>query len=667
MTDIFEAEQEFGHEQTLADFVMGKAEEWREHYDSNYRTKHEEYYRIWRGIWAASDKTRESERSRIISPASQQAVESSVAEVEEATFGRGRWFDIKDDTDDNESQDIGILKNKLYEEFQRRKVRRSVSEALINAAVYGTGIGEVVLETVKDMAPATQPVMDGQLQAVGVNITDRTVVRLRPILPQNFLIDPAACSVEEALGCCIDENVPTHLIEELQEQGVYKKVSLDTSVVDFERQADITISVPDSGNTRRTTYYGKVPRTLLEKAQNEEGTEVVSLMEGSENEKSKYVEAIVVIANGGALLKAEESPYMMQDRPIVAFPWDIVPGRFWGRGVCEKGYNSQKAIDAELRARQDALALTVHPMIGIDSTRLPRGADLTVRPGKSLLTVGRPSEIIEPIRLGAVDQVTFVQAEALQRMHQMATGAIDSAGIAGSINGDATAAGISMSLGAIIKRHKRTLINFQEAFLIPFVEKAAWRYMQFDPENFPVSDYKFVATSSLGIIAREYEVTQMTQLLQTMGESSPLYAPLVTAVVDNMSLSNGEQLKKTLEKAAQPSPEVLKAQQESHESQLRFQESQTAALSGQAAESSARADKLKEETRLLPAELKIKVADMASKNIQKGSGDDTEFKKRLDIAGVLLKEREIAIKEKEHERASNDSAMTKSMLERVGA
>ena len=37
----------------------------------------------------------------------------------------------------------------------------------------------------------------------------------------------------------------------------------------------------------------------------------------------------------------------------------------------------------------------------------------------------------------------------------------------------ATAAGISMSLGAIIKRHKRTLINFQQSFLIPFVKKAA--------------------------------------------------------------------------------------------------------------------------------------------------------------------------------------------------
>ena len=64
---------------------------------------------------------------------------------------------------------------------------------------------------------------------------------------------------------------------------------------------------------------------------------------------------------------------MMQDRPVVAFPWDVVPSMFWGRGVCEKGYNSQKALDTELRARIDALALTIHPMLAIDATRLPRG------------------------------------------------------------------------------------------------------------------------------------------------------------------------------------------------------------------------------------------------------------------------------------------------------
>ena len=85
---------------------------------------------------------------------------------------------------------------------------------------------------------------------------------------------------------------------------------------------------------------------------------------------------------------------MMQDRPVVAFPWDVVPGRFWGRGVCEKGYNSQKALDTELRARIDALSLTIHPMMAIDATRLPRGAKPEIRPGKMILTSGDPREVL---------------------------------------------------------------------------------------------------------------------------------------------------------------------------------------------------------------------------------------------------------------------------------
>jgi hypothetical protein len=104
-----------------------------------------------------------------------------------------------------------------------------------------------------------------------------------------------------------------------------------------------------------------------------------------------------------------------------------------------------------------------------------------------------------------------------------------------------------MSLGAIIKRHKRTLINFQESFLLPMITKMAWRYMQYDPDNFPAADYKFVPSSSLGVIAREYEVTQLVQLLQTLGQDSPMYPMLVGAVIDNMSLSNREELKAQLQ------------------------------------------------------------------------------------------------------------------------
>jgi hypothetical protein len=145
-------------------------------------------------------------------------------------------------------------------------------------------------------------------------------------------------------------------------------------------------------------------------------------------------------------------------------------------------------------------------------------------------------------------------------MVQTATGAIDSAGISGSINGESHGSGRSMSLGAIIKRHKRTLINFQESFIIPLVSKAAYRYMQFQPEMYPVADYKFEVSSSLGIIAREYEVTQLVQLLQTMSPDTPMYPQLIQSIIDNMNLSNREELIASLKQANEPNPEAQQAQ-----------------------------------------------------------------------------------------------------------
>ena len=617
-------------EESLEDWVITKCENWRDFYESNYEAKFEEYYRLWRGIWDPADSQRNSERSRIISPALQQAVESNVAELEEATFGRGKWFDISDDKNDQDRQDIQYLRTKLTEDFENTKVRKAVAECLINAAVFGTGIGEVVLEEVKEMAPATQPVMNGQLQAIGVNVTDRVVVKLKPVLPQNFLIDPVATSVEDALGVAIDEFVSRHHVEQMQEQGIYNDVYVGSAAPDTDLEPDQDITIYNDDKIRLTKYYGLVPRSALEEATDED-------IEGD----SKYVEAVVVIANGGILLKAQANPYMMQDRPVVAFPWDVVPGRFWGRGVCEKGYNSQKALDTELRARIDALSLTIHPMLAIDATRLPRGSKPEIRPGKMILTNGDPREVLQPFNFGQVNQITFNQAAALQQMVQQSTGAVDSAGIAGQVNGEATAAGISMSLGAIIKRHKRTLINFQQSFLLPFVTKAAHRYMQFDPENYPVQDYKFNATSTLGIIAREYEVSQLIQLLQTMKQDSPLYPTLISSIIDNMNLANRDELIAAMQQAQQPNPEAQQAQQAQQQAALEFQQSQTAALNAQAQESQARAQKLAIEAQLTPQEIEIKKIDAITRNLREGDQEDKEFERRMRVAETLLKERQV--------------------------
>ena len=644
MSEIYEADP-LMVEESIEDWVITKCEDWRDHYESNYSQRFDEYYRLWRGIWDPADSDRASERSRIISPALQQAVESNVAELEEATFGRGKWFDVSDNLGDTERQDVMFLRNKLTEDFEECKVRKSVAECLINAAVFGTGVGEIVIEEMKEMAPATQPIMGGDLQAVGVTVEDKVKVKLKPVMPQNFLIDPVATSVEDAMGVAIDEFVSLHSVELLQEQGVYRDTYIGPAAPDTDLEPDQDLTLYHDDKVRLTKYYGLVPRELLENAGDGDEEEIEELVENEEENKSRYVEAIVVIANSGVLLKAEANPYMMQDRPVVAFPWDVVPGRFWGRGVCEKGYNSQKALDTELRARIDALSLTIHPMLAIDATRLPRGAKPEVRPGKMILTSGDPREVLQPFNFGQVNQITFAQASALQQMVQQATGAVDSAGIAGSVNGEATAAGISMSLGAIIKRHKRTLINFQQSFLIPFVKKAAYRYMQFDPESYPVADYKFNASSTLGIIAREYEVTQLVQLLQTMQQDTPLYSTLVQSIIDNMNLSNREELLAAMQQALQPDPQAQQATMAVQQSQLQFQQSQTAALNAQAEESKARAMKLGVEAGSIPEEVNIDLINAITRNLKEGDAEDKEFERRFKVANTLLKEREIKGKE----------------------
>ena len=632
---------------SLKDWIIDKCMMWRDHYQSNYQEKHDEYYRIWRGIWDKSDSMRESERSRLISPATQQAVESAVAEIEEATFGRGKFFDIKDDFQDNNPADVAIIRNQLEEDMHFAKARSSIAECLLNSAIFGNGIGELILDEMTELKTTSQPQPEMGLTAVGVEKRERVIVRIDPIMPQNFLIDPLATNVDDALGVAIEKMVSMHSIQQGIDSGIYRDVEIESIASDSDLEDASKVTMLDTQDMiKLTKYYGLVPTDLLEEEDmpEDDESEVVefpTMIEDEEGNKTTYTEAIVVIANDDTVLKVERNPYMKKDRPVIAFSWDTVPFKFWGRGICEKAYNSQKALDTEMRARIDALALTVHPMMGIDASRMPRGAKLDVRPGKTILTNGNPREVLTPMNFGQLDQVTFSQASQLQTMIQQATGAIDSAGIPGSINGESTAAGISMGLGAIIKRHKRTLINFQENFLIPLVEKAACRYMQFEPELYPAKDYKFVASSSLGIIAREYEVTQLVQLLQTMSPESPMYPMLVESIVDNMGLANREAIIAQLRQVNKPNPEQQQMQQMQQQMAIEQSKSSIENLKAQTAEIVSRIQQNNVETQLLPIEEETKRIAALAKSV----GLD-EFERLVKYAELELKEKELDVKEK---------------------
>ena len=635
----------------LVDFVVNHCDRWRDYRDTNYLTEWLEYERIFNGEWDAQDKTRESERSRIVTPATQQAVETRHAEIMEAIFGQGEFFDIQDDIRDVNGSplDVAAIKAQLMEDFKVDKIRKSIDQIELLAELYGTGIGEIIVKTEKVFVPSTQPI-PGQIgqAAIGVVEQDRIAVKIVPVNPRNFLFDPNGTSIDDCMGVAIEKYVSIHKVVKGQEDGIYRKVEIGTDSMDTDLEPTQEITQYEDDKVKLLTYYGLVPREYLDQIENEDG-EIEDLFpeDSIQDEYSDLVEAIVVIANDGVLLKAEKNPYMMKDRPILAYQDDTVPNRLLGRGTVEKAYNSQKAIDAQVRSHLDSLALTTSPMMAMDATRLPRGAKFEVKPGKAILTNGNPNEILFPFKFGNTDGSNLTTAKEFERMLLMATGTLDSQGMVSAVARDAGQGGISMATASIIKKYKRTLVNFQEDFMIPFITKAAYRYMQFDPERYPTVDMKFIPTAALGIIAREHEQQQFIALLQTLGPNTPVLPIILKGIMANSSLSNRFELIAMLDKMATADPQAQQAAQMQQQLAMQLAQAQIAVQTTQAEQNKAEAQKLLTEAQLMPIELQAKSMAANTKNLPTDDAlASKEFDKRVKIAELMLKEADIQNKAK---------------------
>ena len=106
--------------------------------------------------------------------------------------------------------------------------------------------------------------------------------------------------------------------------GSFDKVDLG-----FDEE-DNSVSTDDD-KVKITEYWGRVPKKFLDEKDSSLGDEF-------NYDSDELVEAMVVIANDSVVLKSVANPYLMGDRPFVAFQLDRVPNKFWGRGIAEKGY-----------------------------------------------------------------------------------------------------------------------------------------------------------------------------------------------------------------------------------------------------------------------------------------------------------------------------------------
>ena len=552
---------------------MDRVVRWRTARDREFDDKWTNYYCLWKGEWNAKLKSKQAERSRLIAPALQQAVDQTVAEMVEATFGRGTWVDISDDMDPQQRQAAEMSRDQLLKDFDRDGVSQDIRECYVNGAIYGTGIAKRIVDEVEEQDLAMDPI-------TGMPAPESKGKRVRVIWeavnPRNFVIDTAASNIDSALGVAHECPRPIHEVKEKQLKGEY----IPGPIGNASGYAGLGITSADTGNLTIdpldavfvTEYHGLVPARLLKDYKGEDENPLEDFEEEGTEESSDLdeddvmVEAIVTIGNGDTLLKAVKNPFLAGDRGWIAYPHDIVPSSFWGRGVCEKGFNSQSALDAELRARIDALGLLTYPVVGADATRLPRNLNLQITPGKVFLTNGRPSEIIEPLKFGNLEASTFQQSGDLERMVQMATGAVDTATPIDVNSRNSTATGTSMIAGAVVKRAKMTMHNVDTRFLDPMVRKSLIVLRQLDPERYPI-DIEFTVNSTMSIMAREFEQTQMTNLLAIVPPESPAYLVILQAIVENYSGPSKDKIVREIEAMRQPSDDPMQEQMQQIQAQ----------------------------------------------------------------------------------------------------
>lgn len=641
-TEDQETREELDDLKPLGEWVVGKLQAWREWRDTNFMARWKEYDRLWRGIYDNSDNTgtvkSKASRSQFISPATASAIDSATAEIEEATWGRGKPFVLERPDGKVSQPNETEVEVKLYEALRKVQARSASSQAVLNAAIYGTGIAEIVVENEEEVVPMEQPDPANPKQIlVGRGSRKRPVVYWRPIQPNNFLMDPNASHIDKALGCAIEEYVSEYVVHTGIDKKLYRAIEdcQPISIGGEDLEKDMTIEEHQEGRVKLTRYYGLVPKKLLFP---EEGTADLGVSQASPDDpeymKEEWVEALVIVLNDTYVLQAKENTYLMKDRPVVAFSWSLVPNRFWGRGLAEMGYNAQKALDSELRARQDSLALTVWPMMGIDAARLPRGFKFEVGPGKSILTNGNPNEVLMPFKFGQVDGDLYRDAAELEKMIFQATGAVDLTGIPGQINGEATAAGMSMSLSGAIKRYKKTLLNFHEQFMGPAVKKTLWRYIEFDPENYPAQPYDVCPSTMLGIIAREYETQQYISLLQNMQPGSPEWSGIMMGIVDNSNLPNRSELVQMLQQKMQPNPQEQQLKQVTTELQIAEARAKIRELNARAARQEADA--------MYTAEVKPQIEMVnAMAEARAGEDGDPQYAKLVKVAELAIKEKQV--------------------------
>lgn len=205
----------------LVSWVVDRVDQWEDVRDRGYAIRWGEYWRMWRGYVTEEDKNRQSERSRLVTPALAQAIEQTVAELEEAIFSREAWFDLADDIADQQKVDAMLARDNLLEDFELVNAPDQISEAILNGAIFGTGVVFLNVDTTNE-----KKLIRNEQQKLVAQSRERVRVAVESVRPDQFIPDPGATAISDMLGVARKIQKPYHYVLEKITSGVYRKDAL---------------------------------------------------------------------------------------------------------------------------------------------------------------------------------------------------------------------------------------------------------------------------------------------------------------------------------------------------------------------------------------------------------------------------------------------------------
>lgn len=547
-------EMQGGARGALVGEIMADIGTWRKMRDDDFEEIWDEYYAKWRGFWMPQHKSFKTERSKLISPLTAMAIDLTTAEIIEAVLGREYFVDLPDNLLDEDKADVERCRQLLVEDMKNEGFPGEFGVVALNGCLYGTGIMKLAIE-VKNKTKLVRD-ENGDLTQQKTEVVSICPVAIDP---GAFVADPGARDIDMMKGCAHEFELPLPRVWEKQANGTWYS---DVHIGSY-RARSLTPNRGDTAEGNRkdrgevawiTEYYGLVPtRTFLAATAEGNGLTLADeVLEGIP--ETDMTEVIATIANETHLLRVIENPAVDGERLVFAYQHETVGNRFYGRGVAEKAASIQRAMDAEMRARIDALAWSNLPMFAGDLTRMPPNSNLNAWPGKFWGTRGNPEEILKEFRINGPDTNSFAHMQELERMGQQATGALDSAGLRSGMR-DETATGGALAASSFIKRSKRTMFNIEE-FLNRMVRRLLHLKMQYEPEKYP-TDWDFSVRGTIGIMAREIEQQFMVNLVSVLGPDSPASMPIIQAIFEHSGSPVKQEVLAALKAAAErkPSPE----------------------------------------------------------------------------------------------------------------